>query len=158
MEILFAIIAFVLFSVVSDAIEGQKKKRQEKELPHRDKIETKTKTKYGTKDKNKDEEIVIPPIVGIPREEQQQGMYTEPVFIEEPVTFQPKYIAVAREKASEQESNQKASSSAPKPLKQADIHSDVLLSAVAYAQILQPPKAYQYLATRSCRGDWGNTK
>lgn len=158
MEILLAVIAFVLFSVITDAIEGQKKKRQEKELPRRDKIEIKTKTEYGTKAKKKEKEIVIPPIVGVPKENKQQGMYTEPVFIEEPMALQPKYIAVAREKASEQDSNQKASSSAPKPLKQADIHSDVLLSAVAYAQILQPPKAYQYLATRSCRGDWGNTK
>ena len=40
----------------------------------------------------------------------------------------------------------------------ADIHTDVLLHAIEYAQILQPPKAYQYMATRSCRGDWQNNK
>lgn len=43
-------------------------------------------------------------------------------------------------------------------LKPTDIHSEVLLNAVAYAQILQPPKAYQYMATRSCRGEWNNQK
>lgn len=37
-----------------------------------------------------------------------------------------------------------------------DLHSDVLLRAVEYAQILQPPKAYQYMMTRSVRGDWQN--
>ena len=42
--------------------------------------------------------------------------------------------------------------------KTADIHSDVLLNAVAYSQILQPPKAYQYMATKSCRGEWQNNK
>lgn len=39
-----------------------------------------------------------------------------------------------------------------------DLNSDVLLRAVEYAQILQPPKAYQYMATRSVRGDWQNYK
>lgn len=42
--------------------------------------------------------------------------------------------------------------------KTTDIHSDVLLNAVAYSQILQPPKAYQYMITKSCRGDWQNNK
>jgi hypothetical protein len=146
MELLFAIIAFVVVSVIADAIEGKKKKRQQSELPD---AKSKIKIKVGAQAKRP--EIIIPPLKGAPP--MQSGRQI--VYHESAVVAKPKPI----EKIKEPENvNYQPLETEAKPVSQVDIHSEAILNAIYYAQILQPPKAYQYMATRSCRGDWNNTK
>ena len=45
-----------------------------------------------------------------------------------------------------------------KPVNSVNVQPEVMLSAVCYAQILQPPKAYQYMINRSRLGDQNNHK
>lgn len=146
MEVIFAIIAFVVFSVITDAIEGKKKKRQQSELPD---AKSKIKIKVGAQEKRR--EIIIPPLKGAPP--MQSGRQI--VYHESAVVAKPKPI----EKIKEPENvNYQPLETEARPVSPVDIHSEAILNAISYAQILQPPKAYQYMATRSCRGDWNNTK
>lgn len=146
MEVVFAILAFVVFSVITDAIEGKKKKRQQSELPD---AKAKIKIKVDTKEKRP--EIIIPPIKGVPpMQSDRQIVYNESAAAE-------KAKPIEKIKEPENVGYQPLKTEA-KPVNQVDIHSEAILNAIYYAQILQPPKAYQYMATRSCRGDWNNTK
>ena len=146
MEVVFAIIAFVVFSVITDAIEGKKKKRQQSELPD---AKSKIKIKVGAQEKRP--EIIIPPIKGAPpMPSDMQIVYYESTAAEK---------AKPIEKIKEPENvNYQPLKTEAKPVNPVDIQPQAILSAVCYAQILQPPKAYKYMATRSCRGDWNNTK
>lgn len=141
MELIIGIIAFVVISVITDAIEGNKKKGK---LPPQKRRQT-------------------------PRQAQTKAQQPVPKIKMEPqaqVYHASNTAALYRGKLSGGRKDEPQRESAPiisaapgkEQLKPADIHSDVLLHAVAYAQILQPPKAYQYMATRSCRGEWNNNK
>ena len=146
MEIVFAIIAFVVFSVITDAIEGKKKKRQQSELP-----DTKSKIKIKVDTQEKRPEIIIPPIRGAPpMQSDRQIVYHESV-----TAVKAKQIEKIKELGNVDYQSLKTEA---KPVSQVDIHSEAILNAIYYAQILQPPKAYQYMATHSCRGDWNNNK
>lgn len=144
MELLFAIVAFVVVSVIADAIEGKKKKRQQSELP-RDKARIKT----GGQEKRP--EIIIPTIKGAPTmQSDMQIVYheVEPVIKAEPIE-KIKEPEVVRYQPLKTET---------KPVNSVNIQPEVMLSAVCYAQILQPPKAYQYMIKCSCLGDQNNHK
>lgn len=143
MDIIFAIIFFVIFSVIADKIEG-KKKRQQAEKKQTDKKEKVNSPKQP--------DIVIPPIKDAPSSENKTITTEKQV----PIVV-PRYVVQPRQ---ETKIKEKDVSTVEKKdvLKQTDIHSDVLMNAVMYAQILQPPKAYQYIKTRSIKGDWVNYK
>lgn len=162
MEILFAVIAFVAFSVITDAIEGQKKKRQQQELPPR---QQQDQAKTGGTTQRRPE-IVVPPIKNAPSKNSLPGLdpraqaaYAEKQQKEYSAALQLHSAAKMKKKNKREEDDAVFAAAAQESVRRpTDIHSDVLLNAVAYAQILQPPKAYQYMATRSCRGEWGNQK
>lgn len=144
-QLVLAIIAFVLFSVITDFLEGVKKKRNQKTPPAEPNATIGTGAKES--DRNRDTGVLAP--------QRQTGRRD------------PKRPAAARVASKYAAADAKAQANQPKPtesereakiLKPTDIHSEVLLNAVAYAQILQPPKAYQYMATKSCRGEWNNQK
>jgi hypothetical protein len=146
MEVVFAIFAFFVFSVITDAIEGKKKKRQQSELP-----DTKSKIKIKVGAQEKRPEIILPPIKGAPTMQSDKPI----VYAEAAMVVKTKPIE--KIKKSEKVNNQPLKTES-KPVNPVVIQPEVILNAVCYAQILQPPKAYQYMATRSCRGDWNNTK
>ncbi len=146
MELVFAIIAFVVFSVITDAIEGKKKKRQQSELP-----DTKSKIKIKVGAQEKRPEIILPPIKGAPTMQSDKSI----VYAEAAMVVKTKPIE--KIKKSEKVNNQPLETEV-KPVNPVVIQPEVILSAVCYAQILQPPKAYQYMATRSCQSDWNNAK
>lgn len=148
MEFIIGIIVFIAFGVITDAIEGNKKKG--KSLPPQKRRQPSGQEQAQTR----------PP-----------SRQTVPKIKAEPQAQRPAYnasstAAMYRGKPAGARQSETQEKSAPvlpaapdkNQLRPADIHSDVLLHAVAYAQILQPPKAYQYMATRSCRGDWNNNK
>ena len=143
MEVVFAIIAFVVFSVITDAIEGKKKKRQQSELP-----DTKSKIKIKVDTQEKRPEIIIPPIKGAPpMQSDMQMVYHEAELV---VKVKP----VEKKKEPESVLYQPLKSEA-KPVNTVNIHPEAMMTAVCYAQILQPPKAYQYMVRR---GDGNNHK
>ncbi len=109
----------------------------------------------------------IPPIKGSPRMETGSEVVVLPTEGPDAVIILPdsaqakyqEYLLQRTERSKQQLPDQEMKKGNDKVMrKQTDIHSDVLLNAVAYSQILQPPKAYQYMATKSCRGDWQNNK
>lgn len=143
MELLFAIVAFVVISVIADAVEG-KKRRQQSELP-KDKV----RTKVGGQKKRP--EIIIPTIKGVPTmQSDMQIVYheAEPVIKVKPIekTKEPEIVRYQPLKTE------------TKPVNSVNVQPEVMLSAVCYAQILQPPKAYQYMINRSRLGDQNNHK
>lgn len=143
MELLFAIVAFVVISVIADAVEG-KKRRQQSELP-KDKV----RTKVGGQEKRP--EIIIPTIKGAPTmQSDMQIVYheAEPVIKVKPIekTKEPEIVRYQPLKTE------------TKPVNSVNVQPEVMLSAVCYAQILQPPKAYQYMINRSRLGEQNNHK
>lgn len=144
-DAVLAIIAFALFSLITDFIEGKKKKRKQEESP--------SEGGWVEMKRPKDKEIVIPPIQHIPQKYERPNVYGTGKVNPLPTTATHRYNT-PQEAAVVVDSNYDEA----KPLKAADIHWNVLLNAVAYTQILQPPKAYQYMATKSCRGEWNNEK
>lgn len=152
-NLILAIVVFVVFSVITDAIESMKKKRQqEEELPRRPQPNEKRPAE------EKKPGLFIPPIFGAPKKKDEASVYKEPKPASALSAIEKKYPAKKKPKLPEPEIVVDSNYAVAKPLKSADIHTNVLLSAVAYAQILQPPKAYQYMATKSCKGDWQNNK
>jgi hypothetical protein len=144
MELLFAIVAFVVVSVIADAIEGKKKKQQQSDLP-RDKARIKI------DGQEKRPEIIIPTIKGAPTmQSDMQIVYheAEPFIKAEPIE-KLKKPEVVRYQSLKTET---------KPVNSVNVQPEVMLSAVCYAQILQPPKAYQYMRNRPCLGDQNNHK
>lgn len=143
MDLIIGIVVFIAFSVISDVFEGNKKKN--KSIPQsRPPVNSPTETK---------------PVV-VPKIKMQQPKTTDFAYGDrKKVAALAAYVKKEKSATMQQAMEKVATVTAEKnQLKPTDIHSDVLLHAVAYAQILQPPKAYQYMATRSCRGDWGNNK
>lgn len=141
MELVFAILAFVVVSVIADAFEGKKKKEQQAELPGQ-----KAKVKAGAQEKRP--EIMIPPIKGAPPVQTDMQMVyhePEPVLKERPVEKKKEPESVLYQPLKIEE----------KPMNTVNIQPETMLTAFAYAQILQPPKAYQYMARR---GDGNNHK
>lgn len=153
MDIIFAILAFVIFSLISDALEGKRKKRQQDQLPPTTADDQKASPEQSRT------KIVIPPIKGAPAGKQNNPTISQPSVQPQGGSVDPRYMAALKQQKQPNKTVSEPLQVAVMPASHsADIHTDVLLNAIAYTQILQPPKAYQYLATRSCRGDWQNNK
>ena len=152
MELVLIVIAFVAFAVINDAIESNKKKGK-----HVPPVPTRSAPKNRRIDvdfggKKNEPDIVIPPIKGAPQRE-TEGVYIEPAARKKslPVATEKNQYAYYLEHRHEQKAKDHAQyeqeTKVPATVKHhhqsTDIHTNVILSAMAYAQILERPKAYQ---------------
>jgi hypothetical protein len=153
MELVLIVIAFAAFAVINDAIESNKKKgKNVPPLPTRSAPKNRRiDVDFGGMEKEPD--IIIPPIKGAPQLE-TEGVYSEPEVIiksSSPVSTEKNKYAYYLEHRHEQKAKDHAQyeqeTKVPATVKHhqqsTDIHTNVILSAMAYAQILERPKAYQ---------------
>lgn len=145
MEIIFLIAAFIVFSLIADAVEG-KKKKQKTNLPG------KTDYKQKTGEKKKPSPIFIPPIKSTPPKTETPVVYREPGMSTAVVQSVVKYSeALKNPKKQDEEMQTTLVETKEKTLKPLDLRPDAIFNAICYTQILQPPKAYQYMRARTRR-------
>ncbi|MGL6016232.1 MAG: hypothetical protein ACRCZU_09180 [Selenomonadaceae bacterium] len=140
MEMIFIILAFLAVAVLSDRMDGRKGKRHT--LPPKD---------------GGGPEIKIPPIKGAPLQK-KPGVYQEPAraIPKETVAETNKYqqfLANKRtrqkmEQADYEKSQAKLQAGNTPPKKGTNIHTNAILNAVAYEQILGRPRAWKLLKGR----------
>lgn len=140
METIVTIIGFVLFSVLMDAFESRKKKKKRNVPVPEPQADAPQKTRG--KKRAQRQPAAQPPL---PPRTRPQTQAQAPLRSAAP----PAAAAIAPPLGGLPESA--AGRHFPDP---AQLYSNALLDAVAYAEILQSPKAYQYMATRSCTGRW----
>jgi len=152
MELVLIVIAFVAFAVINDAIESNKKKgKHVPPLPNRP-AQTKRRIDVDFEGKKQEPDIVIPPIKGAPQRE-TEGLYSEPaVIVQSPPAATEKnkyayYLEHRHEQKAKDHAQYEQETKVPATVKHkrqsTDIQPNVILSAMAYAQILERPKAYQ---------------
>jgi len=140
MEMIFIILAFLAVAVLSDRMEGRQGKRPT--LP----------TKDGSFP-----EIKIPPIQGAPPQK-KPGVYQDSTAVipeEMPgaVNKYQQFLADKRtpqqmEQADYEKSQAKLQAGNAPPKKGTNIHTNAILNAVAYEQILGRPRAWKLLKGR----------
>lgn len=155
MEMIVTILVFVVFAVVSDRLEGRKRK---KNLPENNRQpETGKKFPFDFGSSSKKPEIVIPELKGAPPQKTDPfAKEPEAVMIEETpeeLNKYQKYLAVRQQqekelKAAYDQERQKIETHAAAKKSPTDIHANVILNAIAYEQILGRPRAWRQLRHR----------
>lgn len=149
MEMILTILVFAVFAILADKFDAKKKQRK---LP----MPAPTRKEAETSLKKPKPAFEIPEIKS-PTEENKE-MYKEPqtVMIEESAAEINKYQKFLAEKAQrikeeqaaydkEQEKLRAQQNMVPPPV---DLHTNVILNAIAYEQILGRPKAWRQLRNR----------
>ena len=143
METIVTIIGFVLFSVLMDAFESRKKKKKRSVPVPEPRAETPQQARGKTRATRR-----TPPQPSLPPQPRPEAQVR--------LQNTAPRVAAAIAPPSSDVPDAAAGRHFPDP---AQLYSNALLDAVAYAEILQPPKAYQYMATRSCVSRWpGNNR
>lgn len=135
METIITIAGFILFSVLMDAFESRRKKKRDAPLP--------------------EPEAQMPPERGGKKRARRQRQPSLEIPPPPQAQSRPQTPQTPRSAATPVVQSAPAGIAAEQHfVDPAQLYSNALLDAVAYAEILQPPKAYQYMATRSCMGHW----
>lgn len=151
-----AIILFLLISVIADRLEGRKKKKLPKNPP------APSEKKKPSSSAKVSIELDIPPIFGRRPEKKKKKPPAQPKpadAVPNPAQT-PKIEPVIADAASVPVPEKPAESTAAKPAAASleppavtahrlpDLHSQAMLSAMLYTQILEPPRARRYMAMR----------
>lgn len=155
MDAFWAIALFVIISIVADKLEGSKKKKLPKQ----------PKQPKNSAPKTDRPPLKIPPIfkppqpekrddnMSVPPAEEKIPQY-KPVNMPQPIAAVPvpAPAAVSMWETYKKGTGNEISPAAPALANQTpNIHTEVIMNAIMYAQILDPPKAYRYMSMRRRR-------